>query len=48
MRKMLEWVASDYIIKYEILGVSAEITAQNRFPSMVIIYDPDTLATISK
>ena len=45
---MLERVTSDYIIKYEILGISAKITAQNRIPFMVIIYDPVTLATISK
>ena len=48
MRKMLERVDTVYIIKYKILGVSAEITAQNRIPFLVVIHVPVTLVTISK
>ena len=48
MRKMLKRVDSFYIIKYAILDVSAKILAQTRIPYLVVIYDPVTLATISK
>ena len=45
---MREWVDSVYIIKYKILSVSAEITAQTRFLFPVVISISITLATILK
>ena len=45
---MRELFDSVYIIKYKILGVSAEIMAQNRILFPFVIYDSVTLATISK
>ena len=48
MRQMRERVDSVYIIKYEILSILAEISAQTRFLFPVVISGSVTLAMISK
>ena len=45
---MREWVDSVYIIKYKILSILAEITAQTRFLFPVVISVSIMLATILK